>query len=290
MYFLRRSEAPQSRPEGVRDLRLSLNSPVITADDFPVGPSRAAILVHEEGDQRPNVTIAVRALKSGELAFWSYDGDLREESSVAVGVDGALSFGEGMGFLFDEPIADRERVLTLWHELLFDAPELDAPELDAPEPDTLEPEAREAEPAEGIAEIEEDDDDSDVLELLDALDEPNEPTEPVPAPESPAQVAPSSSPVVSVPGGVLPRSPDAEVLSKFRWAVPELDPARAEAAPEAPAPKAARADAAPETDEAPEKGRRWRKAPLAKLKLVKRKKQPRGVETRAWIQKLLTSF
>ena len=33
-----------------------------------------------------------------------------------------------------------------------------------------------------------------------------------------------------------------------------------------------------------------KRLPKAKLKLVKRKRQARGVETRAWIQKLLTSF
>lgn len=102
MYFPLRTEPLDAAEARLRGLRLSLNGPVVQAESLPVGPARAAIVVHDEPDGRPNVTLAVRSLRSGEVVLYSYEGDLREPSSRAVGIDAALSFGESMGFLFDD--------------------------------------------------------------------------------------------------------------------------------------------------------------------------------------------
>jgi hypothetical protein len=134
MFFLRR-EKPLELAEGLLGLRLSLNAPVVATPDLPVGPAGAAIVVHQELDGRANVTVAVRSLKGGELVLYSLDGDLRGESAVAVAADAALSFAEGMGFLFDEDAlagADAgagARALGLWREFVGEAEELELTEL-----------------------------------------------------------------------------------------------------------------------------------------------------------------
>ena len=116
-----------------------------------MGPARAAIAIHEEADGRPNLTVGVRSLKDGTVAIFSLEGDLREHSSLAVGIDAALSFGESMGFLFDEEELEavpaeeaRPRALGLWLEQMnpaSGAPEAapEAPAAAAPPPPTTEP-------------------------------------------------------------------------------------------------------------------------------------------------------
>jgi hypothetical protein len=125
MYFPPRTEPLDLSPERLNGLRLSLNAPVVSIEELPVGPARAAIAIHEEVDGRPNLTVGVRSLQSGAAVFFSLEGDLREHSSLAVGIDAALSFGESMGFLFDEDELEagssgelRSRALGLWRELM----------------------------------------------------------------------------------------------------------------------------------------------------------------------------
>lgn len=125
MYFPPRSEPLDLSVERLHGLRLSLNAPVVSIEELPVGPARAAIAIHEEVDGRPNLTVGVRSLQSGSTVLFSLEGDLREHSSLAVGIDAALSFGESMGFLFDEDELEagssgelRSRALGLWVELM----------------------------------------------------------------------------------------------------------------------------------------------------------------------------
>ena len=67
----------------------------------------------------------VRSLRNGASAVYQLEGeDLREHSGWAVALDAALSFGESMGFLFDdEMLVDRRpetlrRALARLHEIL----------------------------------------------------------------------------------------------------------------------------------------------------------------------------
>jgi hypothetical protein len=91
-------------------LRPSLNTPVVATSELARGPARAAIAVHVEAGARPRFVVAVRSLRDGTSVVYELEGeDLNGESGHAVALDAALSFGESMGFLFDdEMIVDRK--------------------------------------------------------------------------------------------------------------------------------------------------------------------------------------
>ena len=125
MYFLPRNTPLDLSSERLHGLRISLNMPVVSIEELPVAPARAVIAIHEEIDGRPNITVGIRSLGSGAAALFSFEGDLRDMSSLTNGIDAALSFGESMGFLFDEdeiksgsPQASPRRALDLWLELM----------------------------------------------------------------------------------------------------------------------------------------------------------------------------
>jgi hypothetical protein len=125
VFFPRSAPLTLTRDE-IRGLRLSLNTPVVATEELPIGPARAAILVHADAEGSPQVTIGIRSLRAQRVALYAFEGDLREASSFAVAVDAALSFAESMGFLFDEDelgaggAPARVRCLGLWRELLGD--------------------------------------------------------------------------------------------------------------------------------------------------------------------------
>jgi len=106
MYFLRRLRPLEVAGERVRSLRVSLNAPVLSTPDLPTGPSRAVIVVHREARGRMDATVGVRSEVSGEVAYWSFDGELLSQADLSVAADAALTFAESLGFLFDEaPLA-----------------------------------------------------------------------------------------------------------------------------------------------------------------------------------------
>lgn len=128
-------------------LRMSLNAPVLATAELPAGPARAAIVVHAQGASRC-FSIVVRSLRGGASVIYELEGDdLREDSGWAVALDASLSFGESMGFLFDdEMLVDRRpetlhRALARLHEILAppdvsddDSPAVSALEVAAEEP------------------------------------------------------------------------------------------------------------------------------------------------------------
>jgi hypothetical protein len=122
-------------------LRMSLNAPVLATAELPAGPARAAIVVHAQGASRC-FSIVVRSLRSGTSVIYELEGDdLREDSGWAVALDASLSFGESMGFLFDdEMLVDRRpetlrRALARLHEILAppDVSDDDSLDVSAPE-------------------------------------------------------------------------------------------------------------------------------------------------------------
>jgi hypothetical protein len=128
MYFLPSSTPLDLSADRLRGLRLSLNTPVVSIEEVPVEPARAAIAIHDEIDGSPNVTVGVYALRSGVAVLFSFEGPLRDNGALTNGVDTALSFGESMGFLFDEDELGsdsgeeaRSRALNLWLELMSPA-------------------------------------------------------------------------------------------------------------------------------------------------------------------------
>ena len=128
MYFLRRQAPIHLTSERAVGLWTSINSPVIATPELPPGPARAAILVHRELEGRMAVSVGVGSLKTADCAIWTCDADLDESTSVEVAVDAALSFGEGMGFLFeDEDVGPGNPAHTGWNELLGGAPATEEP-------------------------------------------------------------------------------------------------------------------------------------------------------------------
>jgi hypothetical protein len=113
-------------PAQVRGLRLSLNTPVVATEDLPIGPARAAILIHAEGSRGETVTIGIRSLRASRVVLFSIDPDVSGEASFDVTLDAALSFAESMGFLFDEDeVGDggaqaKTRCLGMWRDLIGD--------------------------------------------------------------------------------------------------------------------------------------------------------------------------
>jgi len=101
--------SPRKRPlllvaDRLLALRMSLNTPVVATPDLPAGPARAAIAVHSESGQTC-FTVAVRSLRNGVSVLYELEGeDTNDASGIAVALDAALSFGESMGFLFDDEL------------------------------------------------------------------------------------------------------------------------------------------------------------------------------------------
>lgn len=139
MFFLRRKRPLRLAADELRALRLSLNTPVVAAQDLPIGPARAAIVLHAEGPGLM-LTVGVRSLASGGVALYGLDGGV-SPAFAGEAMDGALSFAEGMGFLFDDDAAgtdpaSRQKALARWNEAIGEgegAPADDATEGD-PEP------------------------------------------------------------------------------------------------------------------------------------------------------------
>ena len=67
---------PRVRAE-LRALRLSLNTPVVTIEDLPVGPAAAGIALHA-GPEGLRLTLAVRSVRTGQLVFFHPDEDWSE--------------------------------------------------------------------------------------------------------------------------------------------------------------------------------------------------------------------
>ncbi len=328
MFFLRRAEPLDLQPDRIHGLRTSLNSPVVTAEGLPVGPARAAILVHDEPDGRPNVTIGVRSQKAGEVVLYSYDGDLREESSIAVGLDGALSFGETMGFLFDDdemagPAPDgpaRERAAGLWRDMIGEAPLPAQDEADEPVLELVEevgnegiealPDLPDTAPA-GLSAMGESPMASGPSQTAaPALIDAAWPDEPGEGDDTDATLVVGAAPLLlskfrreegdTTPAAAKPVGDASESAPVMEPASPAADGSFQEAAVEpqaiepAPLPDAAEAlEPAPAPAPARRKKRRGLgRAALGRVRLVKRRLGggPAPEATRSWIQRVLTSF
>ena len=139
MFFLRRTRPLELTAGRMRALRLSLNTPVVATQELPVGPARAAIAIHAEPRGGLAITVGVRSLAGGGIALYGFDGTVSPAVAPAA-MDGALSFAEGMGFLFDDELvgndtASQEKALVRWHEVIGTAEgSLPAPPAEAAEP------------------------------------------------------------------------------------------------------------------------------------------------------------
>ena len=106
----------------LRGLRFSLNSPVVTTEAIPSGPARGALLVHRDARGRLGVALCVRSLRTGGVVLYRSDERFDGAGELSVGIDAALSFGESLGFLFDDDELEkglaREDALARWRDFL----------------------------------------------------------------------------------------------------------------------------------------------------------------------------
>lgn len=301
--FFPRSTPLSVAPVHVKGLRLSLNTPVVATEELPIGPARAAILVHDDPERGPTVTIGIRSLRADRVALYGMETEPDDGADLEVALDAALSFAESMGFLFDEDevagggAQAKSRSLGLWRELLGEdlgepvrAPAPVASRKQEPEGELLlEDLAEEATefvlpPAEAPGDadpeigdfVEDDDREAEGARASDALEE-----EPGDGPDdelpdvSDAEVAAEASKAVAGRG----KRPAAVALTKFRGR-PAGRPARAPARSEA-APRPAAAKAAADT----QKGRA---TALGRMRLVRRVRD--GLRKRNPILRLFGAF
>jgi hypothetical protein len=91
-------------------LRPSLNTPVLATAEIPSGPARAAIFVYAEGAVR-RFGVAVHAAQSAAAVVYELAAEHAptDADGWSVALDATLSFGESMGFVFDdEMLTDRQ--------------------------------------------------------------------------------------------------------------------------------------------------------------------------------------
>ncbi len=110
------ASAPDPASTELRELRLSLNTPVLAVDGLPVGPARAAITIVQGPAGGPRLEVAIHSLRTDQVLFYAYGA----AGAAARDFDAALSFAGAMDFLFDEDEiagsgdAGRQAALQLW--------------------------------------------------------------------------------------------------------------------------------------------------------------------------------
>lgn len=123
--FIRKQQAPVVPGAGLRCLRFSLNSPVVSIDGLPVGPSEACIAVHRRGGGL-GLVLALRSVRTAQMAFFAPEAS-EPLADAALALEAAASFAEAMGFLFDEDVLvdarDPRAAECRWRDFLAE-PEL----------------------------------------------------------------------------------------------------------------------------------------------------------------------
>lgn len=107
----------------LRAVRLSLNTPVVAIAELPVGPASAGLALLEGPEGRCSC-LAVRSVRSGQVVVFGPDEGWNAAAGAPLGLEAALSFAEGMGFLFEEDLVaagDPEEAARRWAELLVGA-------------------------------------------------------------------------------------------------------------------------------------------------------------------------
>jgi hypothetical protein len=113
----------------IRSLHLSLNAPVIAIDELPVGPARAGVALRALPGGGLHLQIAIRSLRTGEVVAVASDLDPEGLPEEVAAVEAALSYAEGMGFLFDEDEVPNggadaaAKAAALWCDLVEEVPE-----------------------------------------------------------------------------------------------------------------------------------------------------------------------
>ncbi|MEN8158925.1 MAG: hypothetical protein ABFS41_02505 [Myxococcota bacterium] len=266
MFFLRRTQPLALGVGQLRGLRLSLNTPVVATSDLPVGPARAAILVHQEPKRGLGLTVGVRSLGCGSVALYGLEGAISPEAA-GEGIDAALAFAEGMGFLFDDELIDetpesRKKALARWKDAIGDGDESAPPVATEPEasPELFELDGSDLTDPPVMAELSPD---------REALDPPA---------VGPETVSPDARPrVEALAFEPAPETTPSPPLTKFR---PRADTPKK---PDVPAAEGA-------AERPPAERRRPKRQALGRLRLERRRVPEVQDVRRGWLLRLLTSF
>jgi len=123
----------------IQSLCASLNAPVVRVDALPAGPARAAVVVYAEQYGDLGMAVAVRSLEGGEVALMRAQEPLPPDADPAEALELAISFAEGLGFVFDEdmvgadaPLAARHAALDHWQHLVGSDEAFEPPDVASP--------------------------------------------------------------------------------------------------------------------------------------------------------------
>ncbi len=147
--FARTQDSPVLSELCLQHFCVSLNAPVLDFEGLPVATARAAIVVFSEEYGDLAAALAVRSLEGGEVAIFRYRGQPPRHDQSGRVLEQALTWGEGLGFLFDDDLvatrgADgRAEALDYWIRLTGDgaglADDRASAEVDLGDPLDLEP-------------------------------------------------------------------------------------------------------------------------------------------------------
>ena len=113
--FFSAASAPNPTSTSLRTLWLSLNKPVLAIDELPLGPARAAIAVIR-GPEGLGLSVAIRSTRTDQVLFFDSDSAQALPGDGAELLDPAISFAEGMGFLFDDEPEAEAAASRLWDD------------------------------------------------------------------------------------------------------------------------------------------------------------------------------
>jgi hypothetical protein len=121
--FMPCSDEPLVAESAIVAFCAALNTPVLNIDALEVGPARAGIMIAAGNSGELNLLVRVCLLSSGEGVTFEFQGDPAEFGDAQAAMAAALSFSEGMGFLFEEDLmaegapAGRQRAIKIWKSL-----------------------------------------------------------------------------------------------------------------------------------------------------------------------------
>lgn len=120
--FLQLAQPPSLTADGLFGIRFSLNTPILEAGPLPSGAARAVIVLHQEESDRRVMTVGVRSLGTSEVTLFRFQRHLETEADYVQATEAALTFCEGMGFVFDDDELERSgpegraEALIRWRE------------------------------------------------------------------------------------------------------------------------------------------------------------------------------
>lgn len=129
MQFSTQAARGGDEPGNIRSLHLSLNAPVIAIDELPVGPARAGVVSCALPEGGCHLEIVIRSLRTGEVVAVASELEASEPADEVAAIEAALSYAEGMGFLFDEDEVGAggedavDKARALWRDLVENTPE-----------------------------------------------------------------------------------------------------------------------------------------------------------------------